>query len=366
MKTIRHISWGALLIGAALSFSASSGLANTTANSVSTNRRNQLNNYNWRNLQSDIAGVARHTDPNVVNPWGMAVSPFGNIWINDNGAGVATVYFPDGTTTGTVVNIPASATNSDGANPTGIVRNDSPFFLITKNGNTQPSTFLFVAEDGSISGWNSAVDPNNAVLAVDNGGAGAVYKGATLGATTTHTILYATNFHSGKVEMYDENFNRLDTVSTFNDPNLPAGYAPFGIRNLGNQIFVTYALQDATQHDDVRGVGHGFIDVYDTSGTLLRRLVSNDRLNSPWGLAAGPATFGKFNGGLYVGNFGDGRINVYDPITGAFLGTPRQTDGTMLQFDGLWDLLFLNNQLYFSAGIADEDHGLFGVIFPTP
>jgi uncharacterized protein (TIGR03118 family) len=295
-----------------------------------------------------------------------ASSSTGGIWVNDNGAGVSTVYLPDGTNTGKVVNIPTSSTNSEGANPTGIVRNDTASFKVTKNGNTLPSTFLFVSEDGSISGWNATLDANNAILAVDNGPSGAVYKGATIGATITNVVLYVTNFHAGKVEMYDPNFNRLDTTSTFVDPNLPAGYAPFGIRNFGNQIVVTYALQDADAHDDVAGAGFGFIDVYDATGNLLRRLVSNDRLNAPWGLAAGPSNFGKFSGGLYVGNFGDGKINIYDPTTGAFIGTPKQDDGTPLQFQGLWDLVFLNGQLYFTAGIADEDHGIFGVIFPTP
>ncbi len=365
MNKILSMSGKALLFGAALSFTAHAGLAGGASNAIINTKRNALNNYSWRNLQSDIAGVARHVDPNLINPWGIDASTLGTIWISDNGAGVATVYNQDGTATGQVVNIPPSASNGAGANPTGLVRNDSAFFRITKNANTQPSTFLFAAEDGSISGWNSAVDPSNAVLAVDHGASGAVYKGATIGVTTTHTILYVTNFYSGKVEMYDENFNRLDTASTFNDPNLPAGYAPFGIRNFSSQIFVTYALQNPSRHDDVPGAGHGFVDVYDTSGNLLRRLLTDSRLNSPWGLAAGPAVFGKFNGGLYVGNFGDGKINVYDPNTGAFLGTPRQTDSTILQFDGLWDLLFLNNQLYFSSGIADEDHGNFGVIFPT-
>ena len=349
MKRILSVTWRALLLSALL---ASPALA----------RRNPLNNYNWRNFQSDIPGVARWTDPNVVNPWGMAVSVFGTIWVNDNGNGVATLYNQDGTATGQLINIPPFGT----ASPTGVVRNDSAFFLITKMAVTQPSTFLVVTENGTIAGWNATVDPNNAVLAIDNSLSGAVYKGATIGTTVAHTILYVTNFHSNKVEMYDENFNRLDTGSTFVDPTLPVGYAPFGIRNFNNQIYVIYASQDAIMHDDVPGAGHGFIDVYDTSGNLLRRLVTDSRLNSPWGLTIGPAGFGKFNGGLYVGNFGDNKINVYDPITGAFLGTPRQSDGTILQFDGLWDLLFLNNQLYFSAGIAHEDHGLFGTIFPSP
>ena len=174
-----------------------------------------------------------------------------------------------------------------------------------------------------------------------------------------------TNFNAGKVEIYNGNFVRTDTSSTFVDPNLPAGYAPFGIRAFNNQIFVTYALQDANAEDDVPGAGHGFIDVFDTAGNLITRLVSQDRLNSPWGLAAATTGFGKFNNRFLVGNFGNGRINVDDPTNGTFLGTLRGAapDKTPLDFDGLWDLLFLNGKLYFSAGIADEEHGLFGVIF---
>jgi uncharacterized protein (TIGR03118 family) len=266
----------ALLLAVAFCFSTNAAFADPSANNANSNKKKRLNNYNWRNLQSDIPGVARHTDSNLVNPWGMALSSTaGGIWVNDNGTGVSTVYLPDGTNTGKVVNIPTSASNSEGANPTGIVRNDTAGFKITKNGNTLPSVFLFVSEDGSIAGWNGTLDPDNAVLAVDNGASGAIYKGVTIAATTTQVILYVTNFHSGKVEMYDPNFNRLDTMSTFVDPNLPAGYAPFGIRNFGNQIFVTYAQQDANAEDDVAGPGFGFIDVFDANGSLLRRLVSN-------------------------------------------------------------------------------------------
>jgi uncharacterized protein (TIGR03118 family) len=319
----------------------------------------------WRNLQSDIAGVARRVDPNLINPWGMALSPFNTIWVNDNGTGVATAYFSDGSpapnsTNPLVVTIPASATNTEGANPTGIVANNTPFFKVTKSGNSQPSRFIFVSEDGSISGWNPQLDNTNAILAVDNGASDAIYKGATLGVASGHNFLYVTNFHSAHVEMYDENFVRVDTPSSFADPNIPAGFAPFGIRNFSGQIFVTYALQDANQEDDVPGAGNGYINVFDTNGHLLRRLVSQGRLNSPWGLALIPSSSGKV---LLVGNFGNGRINAYNPTSGSFITALKTIDGTPLAFDGLWDLLPFAGGIYFSAGIADEEHGLFGVIF---
>jgi len=163
-----------------------------------------------------------------------------------------------------------------------------------------------------------------------------------------------TNFHSGQVETYDENFHQTNP-SGFVDPNLPAGFAPFGIQNINGQIYVTYALQNKEKHDDVDGPGNGFVNVFDTSGNLIRRLVSNGNLNSPWGLAL-------VNGELWVGNFGDGKINNYDPTTGAFLEAISRADGTPLQFNGLWALFPLGNGVYFTAGIAGEAHGLFGLI----
>jgi uncharacterized protein (TIGR03118 family) len=218
--------------------------------------------------------------------------------------------------------------------------------------------FIFVSEDGSISGWNPTVDPTNAIIAVDNGtnrGVNhAVYKGATLGAANGHNFLFVSNFHTGHVETYDENFHQV-TPNGFVDPSLPAGYAPFGIRNFNGEIFVNYAKQDHAKHDDVACPGCGFISVFDTSGNFLRRLVSNGNLNSPWGLAI-------VDNELWVGNFGDGLINVYDPMTGAFIETLMRADGTPLQFDGLWDMLPLGEGVYFTAGIGDESHGLFGLI----
>jgi len=319
----------------------------------------RADSYSWQNLQSDIPGVAQHTDPNLVNPWGMAANSSGSvIWVSDNGTGVSTLYQQDGTALSLVVTIPTAKQNRGTANPTGIVRNSTSFFKVTLNGNSQPARFIFVSEDGSISGWNPTLDGTHAIIAVDNGtnkGTNrAIYKAATLGLANGHNFLYVTNFHSGRVETYNETFQPV--AFPFTDPNLPAGYAPFGIRNFNGEIFVTFAQQDAKHEDEVAGSGKGFVDVFDTSGIFLRRLVSNGNLNAPWGLTLVEGDE------LWVGNFGDGKINNYDPVTGAFLGTISAADGTPLVFDGLWDLLTLGSGVYFTAGIADEEHGLFGLI----
>jgi uncharacterized protein (TIGR03118 family) len=308
--------------------------------------------YSWQNLQSDIAGVAAHVDSNLINPWGMAASSTGSvIWVSDNGTGVSTLYAPDGTANSLVVTIPGKG-GSHGGNPTGIVRNPTSFFKVTKNGNSQPSRFIFVSEDGTISGWNPAVDATNAIVAAKHKGDD-VYKGVTLGESNGHNFLYVTNFHRGTVDVFDENFRSVNMG--FADPGIPHDFAPFGIRNINGEIFVTYAKQGPGKRDDEPGPGNGFINVFDTSGNLLRRLVSQGNLNSPWGLAL-------VDNELWVGNFGDGKINNYDPATGAFIETISKADGTPLVFDGLWDLLPLGDGVYFTAGIADEEHGLFGLI----
>jgi len=343
MKTIHTSIKTTLLVLIAMSFTAAFARADS---------------YSWTNFQSDIAGVAQHVDPNLVNPWGMAASSGGTIWVSDNGTGVSTLYHQDGTAVSLVVTIPTAARNREGGNPTGVVFNSTSFFNVTLNGNSQPARFIFVSEDGSISGWNPALDQTHAIIAVDNGtnrGINrAIYKGATLGVANGHNFLYATNFHTGHVETYDESFHQVNPGG-FADPGLPAGYGPFGIRNFNGEIFVTYAKQDHDREDDVPGPGFGFVNVFDTSGNFLRRLISNGNLNAPWGLAL-------VEDELWVGNFGDGKINNYDPATGAFIETISRADGTPLEFDGLWDLLPLGDGVYFTAGIADEEHGLFGII----
>ena len=349
MKTTSaYIKFGLLLV-AAVMFTAPKAFGDT---------------YSWTNFQSDIAGVAQHTDPNLVNPWGMAASPTGIIWVSDNGTGVSTLYNQDGTARPLVVTIPTSKQNRGTGNPTGVVFNGTQFFQVTKNGTSAPAFFIFVSEDGSISGWNPTLDGTHAIIAVDNGtnrGVNrAIYKGATLGVAGGHNFLYVTDFHNGKVVTFDENFQQVNP-NGFTDPNLPAGYGPFGIRNFNSEIFVTYAKQDPKREDDVACPGCGFINVFDTSGNFLRRLVSNGNLNAPWGLALVEGS------NLWVGNFGDGLINVYDPtIPETFIETLMRADGTPLQFDGLWDLLPLGSGVYFTAGIADEAHGLFGLITEDP
>ena len=342
-----------------------------TALFLSTSLAHAFNNFDWENLQSDIHGVAKQTDPNVVNPWGLALASSGNIWVNDNGAGVATVYHQDGTPAPNsshplVVTIPPSASNSDGANPTGIVSNTTSFFKVSNGTNSLPANLIFVSEDGMISGWNPNLDGTHALKVKDNG-PGAVYKGATMGVSDGHSFLFVTNFRSGHVETYDENFNQVN-LGGFPDATLLAGgYAPFGIGNFNGEIFVTYAKQDAAKHDDVAGPGNGFINVFNTKGQFLRRLVSHGNLNSPWGLAVAGFPEGDLEViGLWVGNFGDGRINVYNPVNGNFFGKPIDPFGNPLDFDGLWGLLVASNSLFFSAGIVDEAHGLFGHIMFIP
>jgi uncharacterized protein (TIGR03118 family) len=344
MKTTNRFPIWSLLILAAATFAAVSARADT---------------YSWTNFQSDIPGVAEHTDPNLVNPWGMAVSGNGTVWVSDNGTGVSTLYHQDGTALSLVVQIPTAARNRGTANPTGVVFNSTQFFQVTKNGTSAPALFIFVSEDGSISGWNPTLDQTHAIIAVDNGTNNgvnrAIYKGATLGVANGHNFLYVTDFHTGKVETYDENFHQVNPGG-FVDPNLPAGYAPFGIRNFNGQIFVTYAKQDHKKQDDVACDGCGFVNVFDTSGNFVMRLISHGNLNAPWGLV-------MVEGELWVGNFGNGLINVYDPVTGNFIETLMRADGTPLQFDGLWDMLpAQNGGVFFTAGIADEEHGLFGII----
>jgi uncharacterized protein (TIGR03118 family) len=317
--------------------------------------------FDWENLQSDIHGVAELTDSHVVNPWGMARSNWSTIFVVDNGTGVATEYCRDGTpapgfANPHVITIPRSASNTEGANPTDTVWNNTSFFRVSNGINNLAAKLIFVSEDGMISGWNPNLNNNHAFRAVDRGATGAIYKGVAMGVTNNHNFLYVTNFHSGHVETYNENFVLQVTGFPFADPNIPAGYAPFGIRNFDGNVVVTYAKQDADREDDVPCPGCGFIDVFNTHGHLLRRLVSHGNLNAPWGLEIA-------NGQLWVGNFGDGRINVYDPSNGNFIGRPKDIFNIPLQFEGLWGLLLVDGWMYFTAGIADEEHGIFGVIF---
>jgi uncharacterized protein (TIGR03118 family) len=243
---------------------------------------------------------------------------------------------------------------------------------VSNGAGTSPARFIFASEDGTISGFRGAP----IVIAVDSSASGALYKGLAIASTATGDFLYATNFHAGRVEVFDGQFHPANITGAFTDPTLPAGYAPFGIQNLGGTIYVTYALQDADAHDDVAGEGHGFVNAFDTNGNLIRRVASRDNLNSPWGLALAPADFGAFSNDLLVGNFGDGRVHAFDPATlngnGEFehRGPLLSADGGPLAIDGLWALSFgagaaangPRNTLFFTAGPDGEQHGLFGTL----
>jgi uncharacterized protein (TIGR03118 family) len=320
------------------------------------------------NLASDVPGLARVIDPNLVNPWGIAFSPTGPLWFADNGSGVSDLLDGRGQAFPLVVKVPSAARL--GSTPTGTVFNGGAGFAISENGVTAASRFLFATEDGTLSGWNALVDPTRALLEVDNSSAGAVYKGLALATDPLgHSLLYAADFGRGKIDVFDQDFRPVTTTGSFLDPTLPAGYAPFNIQNIDNQLFVTYAQQDDNRHDDVPGAGHGFIDAFDTDGRLVRRFASQGALDSPWALSLAPADFGPAGGALLVGNNGDGRINAYDPTSGAFLGQLEDDSGSPITIPDLWGLTFGNghaggdaNTLFFVAGVGDEQHGLFGTI----
>jgi len=258
------------------------------------------------------------------------------------------------------------------------VWNPTTTFLVP--GTTRAATFIWDTEDGTIAAWTGGLTPpDQAVLAVDNSSKRAVYKGLAFGSNVHGTFLFATNFRAAKIEAFAPDgstgfrpANSSEIEGDLADPKIPAGFAPFGIQNIGGVLFVTYAKQDATQHDDVAGQGNGFVDIFDTDGHLVKRFATRGQLNSPWGVARASFTFGDFSGDILVGNFGDGTINAYDPATGNFHGTLRNLNNKPLVIDGLWTLTpgggrnSNPNTLYFTAGPNGETDGLFGTITPIP
>jgi uncharacterized protein (TIGR03118 family) len=324
------------------------------------------NSYLQTSLVSDLPGLAPITDTNLVNPWGLVAGPTTPFWVADNHAGLSTLYNSTGGIQSLVVTIPPPANGTPPAAPTGIIFNNTTNFLV----GTNPARFIFASEDGTITAWNAGT---NAALKVDNSASGAIYKGLTLAQSGGQDYLYAADFHGGKIDVFDGNFQPAHLSGTFSDSGMQEGFAPFNIRFLNGNLIVTYAKQDDDKADDVAGDGNGFINVFDPAGNMIKRLISNGPLNSPWGLAIAPAAFGGFGGDLLVGNFGDGRVSAFDPNSGAFLGQLKNPNGILVWADGLWDLFFGNgnkggdaNTLYFTAGIsgggAKEDHGLLGSV----
>jgi len=323
--------------------------------------------YVQTNLVSDGFVHAAHVDKDLKNPWGIAFTATGPFWISDNGTSKTTIYDKSGNRQ-FAVKIPGGGGHASA--PTGQVFNSSSSnFIVKKGAKSGAALFIFAGEDGAISGWNSSVDSANAVIAVDNSKLKASYKGLAIGTVSGKPRLYAANFHSGVVEMYDGSFKRIAQGNAFKDTTLPKGYAPFNVQNLGNgMIGVTYALVGA-DGDDVSGANHGAVDLYTTAGVLIRRLVRGNYMNSPWGLTMAPSTFGKFANDLLVGEFGSGRITAFNPTTGAFIGYVSDKSGNPIHDDGLWALTFGNggsagskNTLFFTAGLNHEADGLFGQI----
>jgi uncharacterized protein (TIGR03118 family) len=319
------------------------------------------------NLVSDGTPAAAHTDPNLVNAWGIAFNPTGFVWVANNASNTSTLYDGNGVPQTLVVSIPAGSIGD--AAPTGIVFNSTQDFKVSQNGVTAASPFIFVGEEGTVSGWSPTVNRIAAITVVDNGLNGPVYKGLAISSYAGANYLYAADFRNNAIDVYNGSFAKVTLPGSFRDPALPAGYAPFGIQAIGDRIYVAYAKQAASGTDEVKGAGLGVIDVFDTSGVLIKQLVTGGALNAPWGMAVAPGNFGIFSNDLLVANFGDGKINAYNLSTGKLDGTIGKADGAPIVIDGLWGIAFGNgvnsqpvNALFFTAGPADEAHGLYGRI----
>lgn len=352
------------------------GLCWTIAGAAATTRADFIS---VMNLVTDDQAVnpAQTADPFLKNPWGIARSAGSPFWVSDNGTGVATLYSVNPTTNATTKVIVGSPSDPSGGvvipppgagNPTGQVFNSA-----SATGAFHSDLFLFVSEDGTISGWRNALGTNAERFQIaDNAN---VYKGTTLDTTGGHSYLLSANFRAGTIDVLKGDTAAPDLTGKFTDPNTPSGFVPFNVQVLGNRIYVTYALQDAAKHDDVAGAGNGFVTAFDLQGNLLGRIGSKGTLNSPWGLAIAPSSFGSLAGDLLVGNFGDGTINVFnpDPATPGFLGQLTGADGRPIVIDDLWGLIPGNDgsggssqKIYFSAGPNDEANGLFGVLQSVP
>jgi uncharacterized protein (TIGR03118 family) len=337
------------------------------------------------NLVADSAAVqtssgATYADSNLVNPWGIVFNPQGFVWVANQATSTSTLYDGNGLAQPLYSGGPMLATVAKGnvavGFPTGVVYNTS----LTGGSNAfvlpdgTAAQFLYATLGGTVQGWNTGT-AGNTVIAYDGGAGGASYTGLAIGSDSGgNYYLYAANFAQGTVEVLDHGFNKVTPAGGFTDSAIPANYAPYGIQNIpsssgATQIYVTYAQQTAAKKGSVAGAGLGYVAVFDATGNLTSTLISGGALNAPWGVALAPSGFGSFGGNLLIGNFGDGKINAYNPTTGALVGTLTTSSGTTIQIPGLWGIAFgngINNQpastLYFAAGINSEADGLYGRI----
>jgi uncharacterized protein (TIGR03118 family) len=349
-------------------------VARRTVNAAKLDQQPELvtNNYRQTNLVSDIIGFAQIEDPFLVNPWGVAFSQTGPFWVANERSHILFAYTPatiySGDASGSpFAKIPLNVT-LPGFAPTGAVFNGSNDFSFTaQDGTTGPARFIFVSLTGNIIVWKDGM--TNATILTSPLRA---YTGLAIGNNGTANFLYASTFRFKKIDVFDKNFAEVTLAGNFTDPGIPSDYAPFNIQNLGGKLYVEYAKLDQTGQFARPGPGNGYVSVFDTNGNFLSHLISNGPLNSPWDVTIAPAGFGAFPGALLVGNFGDGRINAFNPTTGAFLGTLNDEAGNPIEINSLWSLNFGNGvsagdtgTLYFSAGYDDENHGLFGSLKPS-
>jgi uncharacterized protein (TIGR03118 family) len=341
--------------------------------------------YLRTNLVSNLQNLVQPKDPDLQNAWGVANMPGGPLWVADNNDGRSTLYDGNGVKQGlkVMIPLPPGRTAPPAAAPTGMVWNPTSSFPITVGSTTVPATFIWASEDGTITAWNPMVDPivaglSTASLVVDNSAARAVYKGLALGTNTHGVFLFATNFSAGTIDVFDKNFKQVPLGGAFADPTIPAGFAPFGIANIDNNLYVTYAKQNAQKNDEIAGAGLGFVNVFTTNGALIKRFASGGTLNAPWGVARATQRFGAFSGAILIGNFGStgkfaGWINAFaGGNDNDFLGELRDANHKPISIDGLWSLVFgtfLNSDadtLYFTAGPNQQKNGLFGRIVAQP
>lgn len=338
--------------------------------------------FSATSLVADVAGGGSLTsDANLINPWGIAFGPTTFSWVANNHSETSTLYDGNGHAQPAagplVVSFAASGAGAS-FDPTGVVYNGSTDFAVTSGAATGAARFIFVGEGGMLAGWAPGVDLTHAITTYTDAG-GAVYKGLAIANNGSGNFLYATDFHNGKVDVFDATFTKQTPTASsfaFTDPTLPAGYAPFGIQALptgtngATQIYVTYAQQNPPGNDNANGAGLGLVDVYDTNGNFVSHLVPvGGLLNAPWGLALAPADFGTLGNALLVGNFGDGKINAFNPSTGAYVGTVANAAGGAFAVPGLWGIAFGNdaanqphNTLFYAAGTNNEANGDYGRI----
>jgi len=339
--------------------------------------------YKQTNLISDIPGMAAATDPNLVNPWGMSRSSGSPWWISDNGPGLTTLYTgagaavalgqpcPAGTSINCVVVPTGDANSNPSGTPTGQVFNGTTDFALPEGG---PAHFIFVTEDGTISGWNGGP---TAVIKV-NTHSTSVFKGVALASSRTSSggtanFLYVADFRKARVAVYDTNFHHVSMgEDAFQDESIPRGFAPFNVQNIGGNLYVAFAEQDGAKHDEIDGAGLGYVDVFSTGGRLLRRLQHGQWMNAPWGITEASSDFGAYSHNILVGQFGSGQILVFDAVTGQFKSTLNDASNNPITIDGLWDIAFGNGgtagsatTLFFTAGLNGEADGLFGTITPV-